>query len=1757
MRDTMSATRGRHGSGGFAIRQQRMILTQGNCPLVRADEITAHSPRHYGSLPTTLRLVVTLLLMVTLGVGTTWGQTVSSGLYYIASGGNNGTVNQLVYNSESPTTNFYLCPTENWRYFKSESPYYQESPDNGMPFMTTYQCRDGEYDSKNALWCIKKKEDTDYYYIIHLLDGKYLTRNTKIQHSCNAGRMRVHLESSPADDDDALFTITYVNQFDCYDIKTKKSDGTSGDDAKRQYLNVSGGNKNSIEGTTGKNDGPKINGTGAQINVGGIIGLWTYGAYYAEDTSKNDQNSRWNPESTLLTAPTISEVSTLTGKVTVTDNNDLPSGYNVRYTFSSSGTPADPTASSDIMPSDGLFITDTGILKVVIERYGVVLTEVEQKSVAPTLCATPVISFDYATSMASISCATASTTIYYTTDGSTPSTSSTLYNGSFSVNSSTTIKAIATRTSLVNSEVATLTITQVATPIIQNNGSNAISITCATEGATIYYTTDGSDPTTSSTEYTGPLTENVSNVTIKAIAVKENMITSAVGSGTVTLQCATPVITRDGMTFTLSCSMPTDATFYYSLDGNTPATLYNGAVSFTSDQLPMTVTAVARHNDYTDSEYATFELLNGTGTSSDPYLIYGATDFANFVANVNNGTTASKCYKLETDVSGSGVDAITTAFTGTFDGDMHTISNLGHALFNTVNDGTVKNVILDNVKISGGTNVGAICNEATGDSRIYNCGVLATNSTVTKDEDGYTDITFTSRSSTISGSGYVGGIVGLLDGSSRVINCFSYANVSGGSHVGGIVGYNNVETTSSNLKTMVMNCMFYGDITSGTSKAPIYNGKSIVNKDASGVSNFNYFLLEAPYMDDRNTTKTYNCALAAEKRYLQRFEYFRHLLNSHRELAGWWATGTYSSSEMAKWVLEPSQIGTSTCYPILKTPGYYPSVVNLDAENATIQTERNKGGKLGTLSVTIQMGSGGAQFTPPTGASITTSSLTLNITDKDPDHFNFNYYKVQLPFYNDVGTKNYTSNLVVTGWKIVDITGGTTGSYTTGEDASADANGNITATPYNFADRKCTNKDLYSVSGRVFNQGAYWDVPDGVTAITIQPYWAKAAYFADAYADVVYDESMGTSYNVPNVGGGQIYTNGNNYNIAGEQQKVYTSIDNAKDAIGEHSGHTVYDYAVVLVGNAHNIGVSSDKTTHFYTIMSADFDHDNEPDYTYILRFNNRNKVHPVRLDFVNIPGLGMAQKSTGGTGTYNFGIAQPLSWFESTNTSLFRVTQFEYDNSSRIEAPYILQGGIIEQWVSGQDGGAANKTIYYHVGGNVWFNEFHRGTHQDKTLQSKHPPVSVTGGDYDQFYLTGLYKAVTAYNDDAECYINGGRFGIVAGTGLEGIGDAGNHTKGNIIWQIQNADINEFYGGGINAASPSQGNITTVITGGYIKQFCGGPKFGDMQSGRTVKTTATDCTFDTYFGAGYGGNSYSRQTPYNYNNKININWNKWVKGEQKAHADSKYHGYIQEYRNETDASYEGGIFEGVSTQIAYQFIPMSGNADNCARLWIEYVKFSLATTHSVTSNLTGCTITGNFYGGGSLGKVDGPVNSTLTNCTVNGNVFGAGFSASLPVVKVMNTGGFTEEPYYDQDLGIYLPATFPGTVDYTWKHADTVNSTATAIKTTETEHFLYTEVDISTSNLGSVQGNVILTIQTEGGKTTTIGTAGNPNTGNVFGGGEQSYVTNSTDPVTIHDVTVNLKGPGTTNILGNVFGGGDQGTVEGNTKVKIMVPEE
>ena len=65
----------------------------------------------------------------------------------------------------------------------------------------------------------------------------------------------------------------------------------------------------------------------------------------------------------------------------------------------------------------------------------------------------------------------------------------------------------------------------VATPVFSVasgavDSGTSVKITCATEGAKFYYTTDGSEPTSSSTEYKNAISETAA-VTIKAIAVKD------------------------------------------------------------------------------------------------------------------------------------------------------------------------------------------------------------------------------------------------------------------------------------------------------------------------------------------------------------------------------------------------------------------------------------------------------------------------------------------------------------------------------------------------------------------------------------------------------------------------------------------------------------------------------------------------------------------------------------------------------------------------------------------------------------------------------------------------------------------------------------------------------------------------------------------------------------------------------------------------------------------------------------------------------------------------------------------------------------------------------------------------------------------------------------------------------------------------------------------------------------------------------------
>ncbi len=147
-----------------------------------------------------------------------------------------------------------------------------------------------------------------------------------------------------------------------------------------------------------------------------------------------------------------------------------------------------------------------------------------------------------ATQTVTISCATAGASIFYTTDSTEPSESSTRYTIPISVSSTMTIKAKAYSTGMTPSSVASVTyniILTVATPIISPSTGNystpqIVSITCATSAAVIYYTVDNSEPTEGSTRYTSPFTI-YSTTTITAKAFSAGMTASATASVILTI----------------------------------------------------------------------------------------------------------------------------------------------------------------------------------------------------------------------------------------------------------------------------------------------------------------------------------------------------------------------------------------------------------------------------------------------------------------------------------------------------------------------------------------------------------------------------------------------------------------------------------------------------------------------------------------------------------------------------------------------------------------------------------------------------------------------------------------------------------------------------------------------------------------------------------------------------------------------------------------------------------------------------------------------------------------------------------------------------------------------------------------------------------------------------------------------------------------------------------------------------------------------
>ena len=141
------------------------------------------------------------------------------------------------------------------------------------------------------------------------------------------------------------------------------------------------------------------------------------------------------------------------------------------------------------------------------------------------------------------------TTIHYTTDGSEPTIDSDVYSGSFwpafIPGRTYTVKAIAVDGNGNISPVSTATYTWATPSVTITPGSKDVAassvtvmLTSTPPEANIYYTTDGSNPTTGSLEYIDAFSVNLpevgDQVTVKAIAVVNDYYFSEVASATYT-----------------------------------------------------------------------------------------------------------------------------------------------------------------------------------------------------------------------------------------------------------------------------------------------------------------------------------------------------------------------------------------------------------------------------------------------------------------------------------------------------------------------------------------------------------------------------------------------------------------------------------------------------------------------------------------------------------------------------------------------------------------------------------------------------------------------------------------------------------------------------------------------------------------------------------------------------------------------------------------------------------------------------------------------------------------------------------------------------------------------------------------------------------------------------------------------------------------------------------------------------------------------
>ena len=243
----------------------------------------------------------------------------------------------------------------------------------------------------------------------------------------------------------------------------------------------------------------------------------------------------------------------------------------------------------------------------------------------------------------------------------------------------------------------------------------------------------------------------------------------------------------------ITCAFNNGKTFAYRMQG--------AAEWKAGEEYTYTVSLAAAYPGYTDDGNGNYTVTSAEGLKNIAELVNGGKTDINITLDKNIDLTGKEWTPIGTE---------SQSYTGTFDGGNHTITGLTvtgsdqwAGLFGYIyKDGTVKNVVLENVQITSDNQyayVGGVAGYSEGN--IENCSVSGSVS---------------GNSNSNGTSNCVGGVVGQQYGGT-ITECSSSAIVDGRNEVGGVAGKTNSATLTA--------CYATGSVTgTGTGTGSIYVG---------------------------------------------------------------------------------------------------------------------------------------------------------------------------------------------------------------------------------------------------------------------------------------------------------------------------------------------------------------------------------------------------------------------------------------------------------------------------------------------------------------------------------------------------------------------------------------------------------------------------------------------------------------------------------------------------------------------------------------------------------------------------------------------------------------------------------------------------------------------------------------------------------------------------------------------------------------------